>query len=481
MRYIDGLDVPPRYRQIVEGYRGEALGNFVGSYCGYPVFSRSQKVIHPTTGEVIGYSNDIQIGRKRSVSLMSYDDIFGTVYGADDMTIDELLERGDALLEKERRRRSVPLDMGWTGIKAAAFSGAVGGLLEWFDFSSTTSVTGATAAAAIGGLSSVYRRHQDKKRFRRYMEGFSRKLSKMKKTTFSVNLLAPDSLVYSDAQTGSVDNRQASSVYFIGEVPVDQQQRFDSFWDQADKILGEYGFTEWQGYRTAGMPELIRRILEDVHNDCDLYDNHREKVGSAILGFARRRSDAIKSIEKYQKKLKTTNEARELRQEHRVRLSGLENLDKLATVQIKQIDQECTEAFRELIENIKEIGAEAKKDFMEAKKESIQDLLVSIYGGKSSLQGYFWGELSRALATNSIDPYDESVANPAKFIVDIPGMKLGYNDKIPPKHRVEMLYEAFYGLYSERYFGMLPPEEFIDKLSKDGVWSPLRRYRLGKL
>ena len=27
---------------------------------------------------------------------------------------------------------------------------------------------------------------------------------------------------------------------------------------------------------------------------------------------------------------------------------------------------------------------------------------------------------------------------------------------------------------------MLPPDEFIDKLSKDGMWSMLRRYRSGR-
>ena len=47
---------------------------------------------------------------------------------------------------------------------------------------------------------------------------------------------------------------------------------------------------------------------------------------------------------------------------------------------------------------------------------------MSIYGGKSSLQGYFWGELSRVLVANGIDPYDEAVAKPAQFIVDIPNM-----------------------------------------------------------
>lgn len=469
MGYIDKLDATSQYGGTVieEKRRGKGFSNFVGLRCGLPVFDGGQEVvIRPTTGEVVGYSGSVQIGfDKGGASSEFYRRV-----------VNNFSEHSERLL-KEGCWQNFLADIGSAGLKSAVLAGAAGGLLEWFDYSPETSLTGAAAGMAVGGLSLVRKRWRRRKKIKE----LSGALSRMDKIDISVNLLAPDSLIDRNMQTGSADNRQASSVYFIGEVPVDQQQRFDSFWDQADEILEEYGFTEWQGYRAAGMPELIRRILEDVHTSSDFYDNHREKVGSAILGFARRRSDAIKSIEKYQKELKTTNEVRELRQEHRVRLSSLENLDKLATVQIKQIDQECTEAFRELIENIKEIGAEAKKDFMEAKKESIQDLLVSIYGGKSSLQGYFWGELSRALAENSIDPSDEVVTEPAQFIVDISGMKLGYNDKIPPKHRVEMLYEAFYGLYSGRYVGMLSPEEFIDKLSKDGVWSPLRRYRLGKL
>lgn len=416
-------------------------------------------------GEVVGYSNDIQIGCQTKVWMVPFENMLGTVYSKEHMTIDELLAHGETLLEKERRR-SIPVDMGWAGIKAAAFSGAVGGLLEWFDFSSTTSATGATAAAAIGGLSSVYRRHRDKERFRRHINVLSGVFLSMEKTTFSVNLLAPDSLIDRNMQTGSVDNRQASNVYLIGEVPVDQQQRFDSFWDQADEILEEYGFTEWQGYRTVGMPELIRRILEDSHNNSDFKDDHKNKIGFEVRCFGQSRSLAIKDVEEIQKKL--------LRIKHGLEKNDLTDSDKLVISEIEQADQKYAEAFRNFVARIRKID-------IKAKKESIQELLVSIYGGESSLQGYFWGELSRVLATNSIDPYDESVANPAKFIVDIPGMKLGYNDKIPPKRIVEVLYEAFYGLYSERYVGMLSPEGFIDKLSKDGVWSPLRRYRLGKL
>lgn len=171
-RYIDGMDVPPRYEEIVEEYRDEALGNLIGVFCGYPVFSKSQEIIHPTMGEVVGYSNDIQVGRQNKVWMVPFENMLGTVYDKEHMTIHELLMHGETLLEKERRR-SIPVDMGWAGIKAAAFSGAVGGLLEWFDYSSEASLAGAAAGAAIGGLSSVYRRHRDKERFRRHINVLS--------------------------------------------------------------------------------------------------------------------------------------------------------------------------------------------------------------------------------------------------------------------------------------------------------------------
>ena len=431
-RYIDGLDVPPRYEDIVEKHRDKALGNLIGVFCGYPVFSKSQEIIHPTMDEVVGYSNDIQVGRQNKVWMVPFENMLGTVYDKEHMTIHELLAHGETLLEKERRR-SIPVDIGWAGIRAAALSGAVGGLLEWFDYSSETSLAGAAAGAAIGGLSSAYRRHRDKERFRRHINVLSGVFLGMEKTTFSVNLLAPDSFIDSDAQTGSADNRQASNVYLIGEVPVDQQQRFNSFWDQADEILEEYGFTEWQGYKNVGMPELIRRILEDVHNNCDLDDDHKGIIVSKIRYFGRSRSSAI---------------------------NDLTDPDKPVTDQIKQTDRKYAEAFRDFIAGIREVCTEAKK-------ESVQELLVSIYGGKSSLQGYFWGELSRALVANGIDPYDKSVAEPAQFIVDILKMIPSGSEESSSEDKVCKLYEGFYRLYSEKYPGMLPPDEFISKLSKD--------------
>lgn len=453
-RYIDELDVPRSYEKIIQS--SEVLGNLVGSYCGHPVFSVGHEVLHPTTEEVVGYSNNIQIGRKRSMDPEPHDNMFGTVYGSRNyMTIDKLLRRGDELLEKGRRR-SIPLDMGWTGIKAAVASGTVGSLMGLFDITTPTSVAIATAASAIGGgLSSLYRRHRDRRLFEKYMRGVSCELSKMEKVDFSVNLLAPDSCIDEDAQTGSLDNRQSSNVYYIGGVPVDQQQRFDSFWDQADEVLEEYGFAEWQGHKTTGMPELIRRVLEDVHNNCDLDNDHKEIIVSKIRHFGHSRSSAIKGVEEIQEDSDTRN----LRINHGLEDNDLTDPDKLVTDQIKQTDRKYAEAFRDFIAGIREV-------YIDAKKESVQELLVRIYGGKSSLQGYFWGELSQALAINSIDPYDEAVAEPAQFITDIPGM-MPSGGESPSKSVVYELYEAFYRNYSGRYDGMLPPEEFIDKLSED--------------
>ena len=471
-RYIDELDVPPRYEGIVEEYRNGDLGNFVGSYCGHPVFSGSQEIIHPTSGEVVGYSNDVQVGRQKYVSQMLYSE-FMYMYGGD-IAFGELLERGDALLKKERRRRNAPLNMGWTGIKAAAASGAAGGLLEWFDYPPETSLTGAAVGVAVGGLSLVHQRWKRKEKVRSYIEEFSDALSNMEKIAISTNLLAPDSFVDSDAQTGSADNKQASSTYSIGRVQVDQQQRFNSFWDQADEVLEEYGFAEWQGYKTTGMPELIGRILDDIHDNRCFYDDYKEKVGSAIIDFIRYRSSTIRDLEKCQEKCKTIDEARGLRHKYNVGESDLADSDKLVIDQIKQTDQGCAEAFRKLIAKIKEVDTEARETFA-------RGLLARTYGNgkKSSLQGYFWGELSRALVANGIDPYDKSVAEPAQFIADIPGMTPSGSGS-PSKSVVYKLYKAVYRNYSGRYDGMLPPEEFIDKLSEDGMWSMLRRYRSGR-
>ena len=271
-------------------------------------------------------------------------------------------------------------------------------------------------------------------------------------------MLAPDSFIDSDAQIGSADNRQASNVYLIGGVPVDQQQRFNSFWDQADEILKEYGFTEWQGYRTVGMPELVRRILEDANNNSDFRDDHKNKIGFEVGCFGQSRSLAINGVEEIQKKL--------LRIKYGLEKNDLTGTDRPDISQIEQADQKYAEEFRNFIARIRKID-------IKAKKESIQDLLVSIHGGKSSLQGYSWGELSRVLAENSTDPYDEVATEPVQFIVDIPDMITAGSENYPSKDTARKLYEAFYRLYSEKHPGMLPPDEFMINfsISEYGIYS----------
>ena len=222
------------------------------------------------------------------------------------------------------------------------------------------------------------------------------------------------------------------------------------------------------------MPELIGRILDDIHDNRCFYDDYKEKVGSAIIDFIRYRSSTIRDLEKCQEKCKTIDEARGLRHKYNVGESDLTDSDKLVIDQIEQTDQGCAEAFRKLIAKIKEVDTEARETFA-------RGLLARTYGNgkKSSLQGYFWGELGRVLVANGIDPYDKSVAESAQFIADIPGMTPSGSGS-PSKSVVYELYKAFYRNYSGRYDGMLPPEEFIDKLSEDGMWSMLRRYRSGR-
>ena len=89
------------------------------------------------------------------------------------------------------------------------------------------------------------------------------------------------------------------------------------------------------------------------------------------------------------------------------------------------------------------------------------------------MQGYFWGELSRVLAENSIDPSDEVATEPIQFIVDIPDIITAGSENYPSKDTARKLYEAFYGSYSKKYPGMLPPDEFMINfsISEYGIYS----------
>lgn len=165
MGYIDKLDATSQYGGTVieEKRRGKGFGNFVGFRCGLPIFDGGQEaVIRPTTGEVVGYSGSVQIGFDKG----------GASSGFYRRVVNNFSEHSERLL-KEGCWQNFLADIGSAGLKSAVLAGAAGGLLEWFDYSPETSLAGAAAGAAIGGLSSVYRRHRDKERFRRHINVLS--------------------------------------------------------------------------------------------------------------------------------------------------------------------------------------------------------------------------------------------------------------------------------------------------------------------
>ena len=62
---------------------------------------------------------------------------------------------------------------------------------------------------------------------------------------------------------------------------------------------------------------------------------------------------------------------------------------------------------------------------------------------------------------------------PVQFIVDIPKIIQAGNENYPSKDTARQLYEAFYKSYSEKYPGMLPPDEFMTNfsISEYGIYS----------
>jgi len=203
-----------RRRAIIAGeFKDGDLGNFVGIRCGIPVFYSSRETVnHPTTGKIVGYCSAMQIGcGDRTDSSIRYKKI--TEY---------FLEYSNRFSRKEDRQNLLA-DVGSAVLKSSALAGVTGGLLEWFNYSPEISLTGAVVAVAIGGLKFVNSRRKIEEDFRSYIEEFSDYPSSMDKATISVNLLAPDSCIDEDSQTGSLDNRQSSNVYLIGDMPIDQQ------------------------------------------------------------------------------------------------------------------------------------------------------------------------------------------------------------------------------------------------------------------
>ena len=468
-KYLDDLNVPPRYTKIVEKHSDD-LKNFVGMRCGVPIFSGSQEVTNPTTKEPVGYGQYIQLGQNPVIverGLCRYRVGIGNV-----------LTKIDDLLEQEHRQK-MSTDVGLAGVRGAALAGVAGGALEWFNFAPTVSLSGVVAGIATGGLSLAYNRRRRKKEFKSQIEGLSECFSNMGIITVRPNLLAPDSYVDGDMQTGSVDDKKARNIYFIGDMPVDQQQRAGRFWQRADQILKEYGFAKWQGYQPAGLPALIERILDDFDGNDDFSYDEKRSVAYNVSIFMARRNFTIRTMKRMQDEADSQN----LLQQYDIKPSKHSLLDKkkalVTSAQVllsKVIGHESnglqegapdarsrSDSRKTVAQQIKNVDCEYEKDFrrcikrlreivIDSRKRINQSELTKTYGGESRLQKIFWGELSEILARNDIDPYDESASQSVRFILDLPKIVPGIGrDQLPSADRLNELREIFQRICSREY------------------------------
>ena len=427
-RYIDGLDVPKQYERIVED--SDDLKNFIGMRCGLPVFSGTQGVTNPTTEGLVGYGQYIQLGQ----SLVS----MGSGRLCRRVGIQNELTGIDEFLERERKRKVI--DMGRAGVGGTVLAGAAGGALEWLNADPTVSLSGVVAGIAVGGLSFAYNRRRRKKEFEARVKGLANCFSDMPKKVVTPNLLAPDSYIDDDMRISLTDDEDMGNVYYIGNMPVDQQKRAGHFWRYADEVLAKHGFSTWKGYASMGMSALLQQILDDVDGD-DTFD-YGEKilVGDAVKSFMDWRENAISSMQqlKERQQYDDTNHSERsapdkknvavmsaravlskvlghkdnTAQEFTGSLPG-DNPQNRLTQQIGSIDRQYREDFYRFITNLREA-------VILSKRRAIQDRLMKTHGGKSNLQKIFWGELSEILARNNIDTYDESVSRLARFILDLP-------------------------------------------------------------
>ena len=281
------MDVPPRYRKVVEKY-SDGLKNFIGMRCGLPVFSGTQGVTNPTTKGLVGYGQYIQLGQ----CLVS----MGSGRLCRRVGIQNELTGIDELLERERERKVI--DMGRAGVGGAVLAGAAGGALEWLNTDPTVSLSGVVAGIAVGGLSFAYNRRRHKKEFEARVKGLANCFSDMPKKVVTPNLLAPDSYIDDDMRISLTDDEDMGNVYYIGNTPVDQQKRAGHFWRYADEVLAKHGFSAWQGYASMGMSALLQQILDDVDGD-DTFDyDEKNLVGDAVKSFMDWRNGAVSSMQR---------------------------------------------------------------------------------------------------------------------------------------------------------------------------------------
>lgn len=466
--YMKRPDLPPRYDKIVTRY-GDGLGDFVGPFGGLFVTCGSHEVSNPSTNEIIGYSTYIDISHCSDLTFSPHP------YSTKNLDPED----GVRLVEKERAM-TVPQDLGFAALKTFFWMNAASLAADGFNVFDSVDrpvVGGIAAVTAIGSLGTFIfkQRRKRTKEFKRFVKGLSRELSDSKKTRIGCDLFAPDSVVYDDAATGTSDNRRSSNDYFIGSVPIDQEDRAKHFWQKANKILEEAGFEEWQSEKPS-MVALVKNILEDVQKKPYFNDVGMGDIVESVHYFSLNREEKICEVQKIDELLKIV----ETRQKNGVGIAdidadnnyqikilaaagwGSQELDREVMEVLEIIDKKHTEDFQTFVEELRRIIVHMKALYNE-------DTLLKMYKCYSETQKFFWEELGRVLAENNIDPLylDETSLEMVQFVSQIPEM-CATNEGALSDNLEEIceLYRSFHERFSVKFSSMSSPGSFIDRVVK---------------
>ena len=341
-------------------------------------------------------------------------------------------------------------------------------------------MAGGVGGAVLLGAFSLRQRHKRRKDFKKFVEALSERVSfNSLKNRIDCNLLAPDSVVYDDAATGTLDNRQSSNNYFIGSVPIDQESRAKHFWQKANEALEEAGFEEWQGEKPS-MVALAKTILEDAQKKPYFNYYRMSDLIFSVYQLAGCRKNTIDTVQGIDELLKTI----EARQENGVSITGItvndelhEKILKAAKKNPKKMESAVLEAIKEVddqyIDNFQGFIRGVRNIVIKAKTQYNEKTLLEVYNYTDESQKLFVRELSRALAEKNIDPLylDGASLDAMKFIGDIPQMMPTEADY--PYHVSTMfeIYNTFYNKFSEVLPEMSDPglfsSRFIEKIGRD--------------
>ena len=458
-KFIDELDLPPGYEKVVAEH-GNNLRDLVGVFGDGLVMLGSEAVTNPSTGETIEYSEYIYVN-----PFCLHDDPIKDSYWRD----------GAHLVERERR--TAIKDLGFAGIKAGLLTGVALPLINNFNAldAAEMSVAGGVGGVVLLGAFSLRQRHRRRRDFKNFVETLSGQVSLHSdlKTRIGCNLFAPDSVVYDDAATGTLDNRQSSNNYFIGSVPIDQESRAKHFWQEANETLKKAGFEEWQSEKPS-MAALVKHVLEGEQEKPYFNDAGMGDIVAAVHYFSVRREEQICEVQKINELLKIV----EARQKNGVGIADInvdsnfqikilasvggapQDLENAVVEVLEEIDKKHTEYFQNFVKELRHVIVYAKALYNEG-------VLLKTYKCYSEIQKLFWEELSMVLAENNIDPLylDETSLEMVQFISQIPEM-CATNEGALSDNLGDIceLYRSFHKRFSVEISAMSPPEFFIGQV-----------------